>query len=100
VWGAGHAAELPYLFPSFDFGIPIAPTFNAAERQLAGEMKRYWAAFVRRGVPNVPHQTHWPVYSTPHHPVLSLRAGLASVTISDAQLATEHQCSFWDNLTG
>ena len=35
VWGAGHAAELAYLFPSFDNGTPIAPTFNAAERRLA-----------------------------------------------------------------
>jgi para-nitrobenzyl esterase len=28
VWGAGHAAELAYLFPSFDNGTPIAPTFD------------------------------------------------------------------------
>jgi hypothetical protein len=25
VWGAGHAAELAYMWPSFDNGIPIAP---------------------------------------------------------------------------
>jgi para-nitrobenzyl esterase len=100
VWGAGHAAELAYLFPSFDNGIPIAPTFDAAERQLAGEMKRYWAAFVLRAVPAVPHQPRWPAYNRPPHLVLSLRAGGASVTISDAELAAEHQCSFWDSLTG
>jgi carboxylesterase type B len=38
VWGAGHAAELAYLFPSFDNGTPIAPTFDAGERRLAAEM--------------------------------------------------------------
>ena len=39
-WGAGHAAELAYLLPSFDNGTPIAPTFDAAERRLAREMEQ------------------------------------------------------------
>jgi carboxylesterase type B len=42
VWGAGHAAELAYLWPSFDNGTPIAPTFTASERRLALDMVRYW----------------------------------------------------------
>jgi len=45
-WGAGHAAELAYLFPSFDNGSPIAPTFDAGEQRLAEEMKRSWMAFI------------------------------------------------------
>ena len=51
-WGAGHAAELAYLFPSFDNGEPITPLFNAGERVLAESMKGYWGAFVRQGVPS------------------------------------------------
>lgn len=38
VWGAGHAAELPYPWPSFDNGLPIAATFDAGERKLARDM--------------------------------------------------------------
>ncbi|GID91659.1 carboxylesterase/lipase family protein [Amorphoplanes digitatis] len=85
VWGAGHAAELAYLFPSFDNGTPIAPTFDRDERRLAAEMKRAWGAFVRTGSPG------WPPRG-----VQSLRAGGESRLIGDAALAAEHQCAFWD----
>jgi carboxylesterase type B len=97
VWGAGHAAELAYLWPSFDNGTPIAPNFNRAERRLATEMVRYWGAFVRHGRPQVAHQPHWPRYDR-HQQVLSLRAGGDTRVISDARLAAEHQCAFWDSL--
>jgi carboxylesterase type B len=91
VWGAGHAAELAYLFPSFDNGTPIAPTFNAAERRLARDMKAAWAGFAFRGTPG------WPSYS--HSRVFySLRAGGDSRVISDAAFAAEHQCGYWDSV--
>ena len=88
VWGAGHAAELAYLFPAFDNGTPIAPTFNKAERQLARDMKHAWGSFALRGTPG------WPAFG-----FMSLRAGGHSRLISDAQFAAEHQCGFWDSLT-
>ena len=97
-WGAGHAAELAYLFPSFHNGVPIAPTFDAGEQQLATEMKQYWGAFVQQGDPGVPGQAAWPSYDA-EQVVLSLRPGGGSTPVSDATLADEHQCSFWDELT-
>jgi carboxylesterase type B len=97
VWGAGHAAELAYLFPSFDNGTPIAPTFDRSERRLARDMKRAWGAFALRGTPNAPRLAYWPRYDRAHV-VMSLRAGGASRTISDARWAAEHQCAFWDAL--
>ena len=97
VWGAGHAAELAYLFPSFDNGTPIAPTFDAAERRLARDMKRSWGAFTLRGTPNGPGLAHWPRYDRTG-PVLSLRAGGQSRPISDVRFVAEHQCAFWDSL--
>ncbi len=96
VWGAGHAAELAYLWPSFDNGTPIAPTFNAAERQLAHEMVAYWGSFVSRAEPVVAGQPTWPAYN-PDHDVLSLRAGDATTVIHDHTVSTEHQCGFWGN---
>jgi hypothetical protein len=50
-WGAGHAAELAYLFPSFNNGEPITPLFNAGERVLAERMKAYWARSSGREFP-------------------------------------------------
>jgi para-nitrobenzyl esterase len=96
-WGAGHAAELAYLFPSFDNGTPIAPTFDRGERRLAREMKRYWSAFALRGNPNVAGQPTWRRYDT-SRVVLSLRPGGRSVAISGATLRAEHRCGFWDLL--
>jgi carboxylesterase type B len=89
VWGAGYAAELAYLFPSFDNGTPIAPTFDASERRLALDMKHAWGSFVLRGSPG------WPRFPLTE----SLRAGGQSRPITDARLAAEHQCGFWDSLT-
>ncbi len=41
-----HASELQFLF---NFGTPLSPD----EQQLAGEMKTYWANFVKTGDPNL-----------------------------------------------
>lgn len=96
-WGAGHAAELAYLFPSFNNGTPIAPLFNAAERQLASEMVAYWGSFTKNGSPEVAGQSPWPAYND-QSLMLSLRAGGQSVVIDDATYVAEHKCDFWNNL--
>ncbi|HEY7483095.1 MAG TPA: carboxylesterase family protein [Streptosporangiaceae bacterium] len=98
VWGAGHAAELAYLWPGFDNGTPIAPTFNAAERRLALDMVRYWGSFVRAGRPAAAFSSPWTRYDHTRQ-ILSLRAGGRSTLISDARLAAEHQCDFWDAMS-
>jgi len=101
VWGAGHAAELAYMWPSFDNGIPIAPTFNAAERRLAHDMVAWWGKFIRTGAPGSVGGTAWPRLDTslgPKARLLSLRAGGRSTPITDARLSAQHQCDFWDAL--
>ncbi len=97
VWGAGHAAELPYLFPSFDNGTPIAPTFNAGERELARDMVQYWGGFVFHAHPEAQGRATWPGYNATHR-IMSLRAGGRSTTISEATYRGEHQCDFWESL--
>jgi carboxylesterase type B len=93
VWGAGHAAELAYLFPSFDNGTPIAPTFDAGERQLSRDMTAYWTAFVSgRTAQNLPA---WPAYGDR---ILSLRPAGRTTTITTAQYRAEHRCGFWESL--
>ncbi len=94
VWGAGHAAELAYIWPSFDNGTPIAPLFDAGERRLAREMTGYWGAFTRHGHPGVPEQVRWPRFDK-HGSTLSLRAGGRSTVITNARYDAEHRCGFW-----
>jgi para-nitrobenzyl esterase len=96
VWGAGHAAELAYLFPSFDNGTPIAPTFNAAERELSRNMIQYWGGFVFRASPNYQGQANWPRFDRTGR-IMSLRVAGQSEAISTAEFRAEHQCDFWDS---
>jgi carboxylesterase type B len=94
VWGAGHAAELAYIWPSFTNGTPIAPLFDEGEQQLAREMTRYWGAFTANGRPSVHGQVHWPTFGADGE-TLSLRAGGASRVIDNAAYDAEHHCAFW-----
>jgi carboxylesterase type B len=100
--GAGHGAELAYTWPSFHWGVPIAPTFDTAERQLAADMAAYWGAFIRSGAPRTALAARWPAFTRTRQ-VLSLRAGGRSRPILDTRLAAQHQCGFWtptgDNAT-
>jgi carboxylesterase type B len=100
VWGAGHAAELAYLFPSFNNGTPITPLFDQGDRQLAQQMKDLWGSFVLSGRPAAPRTPHWPRYSMQGRTILSLEEGYRSHLISDAALSARHHCRFWDRQTG
>ena len=94
-WGAGHAAELAYLFPSFNNGEPITPLFNAGERALAETMKGYWGAFVKQGVPNDKTGATWPIFNAAGQ-VKSLDANDRSFMLSTEMFNREHDCKFWE----
>ncbi len=95
-WGAGHAMELAYLWPSFDNGFPLYPLLTPAQLQLSDQMVRYWGAFARTGTPEVSGQPAWPQYATGE--LLSLRPGGETTAITDAEYGDEHQCTFWSGL--
>ena len=93
-WGAGHAAELAYLFPSFNNGEPITPLFNAGERALGESMKGDWGAFVRQGVPSDKTDAAWPIFNAAGQ-LKSLHANDRSFVLSTEQFNREHNCKFW-----
>ncbi len=94
-WGAGHAAELAYLFPSFNNGEPITPLFNAGERALAESMKGYWGAFVRQGAPVDKTDAAWPIFNAAGQ-IMSLKANDRSFMLSTEMFSREHNCKFWE----
>jgi para-nitrobenzyl esterase len=96
MWGAGHAMELAYMWPSFDNGTPLYPQLTPAQHELSDWMVRYWGAFARFGAPFVRGQTFWPPYQSGK--MISLRQGIGSTAISDAEFGAEHNCSFWNSL--
>jgi carboxylesterase type B len=96
-WGAGHAAELAYLFPSFNNGEPITPLFNAGERALAEHMKVYWGAFVKQGVPSDKTGATWPIFNAAGQ-VMSLHSNDRSFVLSTEMFDREHNCKFWEEI--
>jgi para-nitrobenzyl esterase len=94
-WGAGHAMELAYLWPSFNNGFSLYDLLTPAQLDLSRQMVRYWGAFTARGAPEVPGQPLWPTYKS--RQLMSLRPGNQTQPISAQDYATEHQCSFWNS---
>jgi carboxylesterase type B len=93
-WGAGHAMELAYLWPSFGNGTSLYDQLTPAQLQLSHQMIVWWGAFTRLGVPEAPGQPSWPAYTS--RQLMSLRPGGQSRTIRAATFAAQHQCGFWN----
>jgi carboxylesterase type B len=94
-WGAGHAMELAYLWPSFNNGFSLYDLLTPAQLELSRQMVRYWGAFTALGAPEMPGQPLWPAYTS--RQLMSLRPGGQTHPISAEEYATEHQCSFWNS---
>ncbi len=93
-WGAGHAMELAYLWPSFNNGFSLYDLLTPAQLQLSHQMIVWWGAFTRLGAPEAPGQPLWPTYTSGR--LMSLRPGDQSRTITAAMFGAEHQCEFWN----
>jgi para-nitrobenzyl esterase len=78
-YGAGHAAELPYVF-----GSNVPPGSLGTERErgiLKGQIQDAWIAFARTGNPNHPHLPAWPRYAAKTRSTLDL--GIDSHVVDD-----------------
>jgi para-nitrobenzyl esterase len=93
-WGAGHAMELAYLWPSFNNGYSLYDLLTPAQLELSRQMVVWWGAFTRLGAPAAAGQPFWPAYSRGE--LMSLRPGGQSRTIPAATFGAEHQCGFWN----
>lgn len=98
-WGAGHAAELAFLFPSFHNGVPLAPIFDPDEQVLAFQMKLAWGQFIVTGSPNADGLIVWTPFSDTGS-VMILHAGNNSVTTDVGVLKDRHNCDFWNTIEG
>jgi para-nitrobenzyl esterase len=93
-WGAGHAMELAYLWPSFNNGYSLYDLFTPGQLELSRQMVRYWGAFTTFGAPEASGQPWWPRYTSGQ--LMSLRPGGQTSTITAGTYTAEHQCSFWN----
>jgi para-nitrobenzyl esterase len=86
-WGAYHAAEIQYLFPTTRAGV----TYTADQEALKTQMVSYWTQFAKNGNPNGTGPT-WTQYSVANDTHMSLEPG-TSRSITD--FAARHHCAFW-----
>ena len=100
-YGAAHASEIQYIFPTHNpsgLGLDLAQTpLTPAQQKLSDQMVRYWTEFARRGRPNASGQPIWPPFHRDQDLMQSL--GTPAVT-TGSSFATDHQCAFWDQLSG
>jgi para-nitrobenzyl esterase len=87
--GAFHGAELQYLFADEQLPGPVTPS----QQQLSATMMRYWTQFASTGNPNGGGQPRWLPFQGRDHV-----QSLAPAKIGSADLAQEHQCSFWKSI--
>lgn len=68
--GANHAADLPFVFGTFDPRRRPAP--RPEDLKLSAQMQDYWVNFARTGDPNGSGLPAWPHFTTRHQTVLQL----------------------------
>jgi para-nitrobenzyl esterase len=113
-YGASHASELQYLFDAKTLqgsddaaanakspapGASVQPpTLNAAQQELARQMKTYWTNFVRSGTPNSSDH-NGDRDDVPSWPLFDAQGDVQSLVTGPAQphpittFATEHNCT-------
>lgn len=77
-WGAGHFAELWYMFDQLDQE-PWA--WTTSDRRLADTMAGYWVNFARTGDPNGPGLPTWPAFTSDEGPLLDLGETIAPTQV-------------------
>lgn len=91
--GAGHVAELPFLFPGV-FGAPT--TLDADQQALAQQYFAEITNFARTGNPTAPGTPYWPQFTARGRQVLTLQAANDSEVRTSADIGGDHNCQFWD----
>jgi len=66
-WGAGHFAELWYVFDHLD---QEPWDWSKADRKVAQKVSSYWVNFAKSGNPNGPNLPAWPVFTNADSKVL------------------------------
>ncbi len=81
VYGAAHAADLPYMFGNFtgDHGDPTEP--SAQQKTVSEQMVKYWANFAKTTNPNGTDLPEWKAFDGNHIMQFTLEG---SATIDDS----------------
>lgn len=91
--GSYHGGENQLLFGNWD-----VPPLDANQQALADQMKAEWTAFAQTGNPTAAAGPVWPAFRPPDESVMSLQPAGDSQIMTQSEMSTVHNCSFWDSL--
>jgi para-nitrobenzyl esterase len=96
--GAAHTIDIQFLFTDWHGGpLGIPHKLTAQERTLSEQLVAAWTNFMYSGNPNLTGDRPWPRYSATSEVMFSQNVP-KSTTITAAQFAAAHKCSFWDGV--
>ena len=75
-YGAGHGAEIPYVFNNLGkggFGPPLPPPTDQ-DKEVARMMNTYWANFAKTGNPNGDGLPNWPEYDSSKGEIIEIQS--------------------------
>jgi para-nitrobenzyl esterase len=82
LWGAAHAAEIPYVFGTW--------SFTPEQRAVSDRMQRYWTQFAEHGDPNSAELEAWPRFTQNQNVRVNL--GPSTTVVTDFRA---RECAFW-----
>jgi para-nitrobenzyl esterase len=74
----------------------VPGTLDANQLALQNQVLAQWTGFARTGVPTTSGTPPWTPYTAPGNPVMSLQASGDSTLVPADEIATQHNCQFWD----
>jgi para-nitrobenzyl esterase len=89
-YGAAHESEVQYLFTLRN--APFPGVLTAQQRELATQMKNYWASLTRTGTPSSGSGPMWLRFTAAGQQMLSFVPPLPQ---TEASFSAEHHCGFW-----
>lgn len=72
---------------------------DANQGALQLQLLREWTHMAQTGSPAAPQTPPWAPYASPGQPVMALSEGDTSATVPTSFFASQHNCSFWDQVT-
>ena len=79
------------------FLTPVTPALDANQQVLQDEEVAFVTAFARNGNPNATGTPKWPKLNNGED-VMSLQPAGDSELVTTAEMATQHNCAFWDKV--